>query len=191
MRLFDTFFNHCARSIFFLLLKKGSIPFLRKYGRSYFLRGKKLCPFLLVCCLAFLLLRFSPSRVFLWLPYDLGYLQSCTTLTFSDALCFRLHLRKTGGFPIHKASGWYKEPSNPQGHHQASKATAAPAPTVLHSRVGLGGGSSTASISTPFLLTSMAFEECVILGLEAHVVASFLRNTTSFAVVRGDSSRYR
>ena len=105
----------------------------------------------------------------------LGY-QSCTTLTFSDALCFRLHLRKTGAFLSIK-------PVDDIKSLPTLKVTTKQAKLVelllllqllLHSCKGLLLRRSkrrptllgtAASISTPFLLTSMAFEECVILGL--------------------------
>ena len=104
----------------------------------------------------------------------LGY-QSCTTLTFSDALCFRLHLRKTGAFLSIK-------PVDDIKSLPTLKVTTKQAKLVelllllqllLHSSKGLLRRSkrrptllgTAASISTPFLLTSMAFEECVILGL--------------------------
>ena len=105
----------------------------------------------------------------------LGY-QSCTTLTFSDALCFRLHLRKTGAFLSIK-------PVDDIKSLPTLKVTTKQAKLVelllllqllLHSSKGLLLRRSkrrptllgtAASISTPFLLTSMAFEECVILGL--------------------------
>ena len=106
----------------------------------------------------------------------LGY-QSCTTLTFSDALCFRLHLRKTGAFLSIKPVDDIKSlPTLKVTTKQAKlvELLLLLLQLLLHSSKGLLLRRSkrrptllgtAASISTPFLLTSMAFEECVILGL--------------------------
>ena len=104
----------------------------------------------------------------------LGY-QSCTTLTFSDALCFRLHLRKTGAFLSIKPVDDIKSlPTLKVTTKQAKLVELLLLQLLLHSCKGLLLRRSkrrptllgtAASISTPFLLTSMAFEECVILGL--------------------------
>ena len=106
----------------------------------------------------------------------LGY-QSCTTLTFSDALCFRLHLRKTGAFLSIKPVDDIKSLPTLKVTTKQAKLVELLLLQLLHyfskgllrSRVrGLRRPTllgTAASISTPFLLTSMAFEECVILGL--------------------------
>lgn len=138
----------------------------------------------------------------------LGY-QSCTTLTFSDALCFRLHLRKTGAFLSIK-------PVDDIKSLPTLKVTTKQAKLVelllllqllLHSSKGLLLRRSkrrptllgtAASISTPFLLTSMAFEECVILGLgssrsprlllELGIQQASSSSPVAAVVVRGDDA---
>ena len=139
----------------------------------------------------------------------LGY-QSCTTLTFSDALCFRLHLRKTGAFLSIKPVDDIKSlPTLKVTTKQAKlvEPLLLLLQLLLHSSKGLLLRRSkrrptllgtAASISTPFLLTSMAFEECVILGLgssrsprlllELGIQQASSSSAVAAVVVRGDDA---
>ena len=139
----------------------------------------------------------------------LGY-QSCTTLTFSDALCFRLHLRKTGAFLSIKPVDDIKSlPTLKVTTKQAKlvEPLLLLLQLLLHSSKGLLLRRSkrrptllgtAASISTPFLLTSMAFEECVILGLgssrsprlllEPGIQQASSSSPVAAVVVRGDDA---